>query len=202
MKLYFSPGACSLSPHIVLREMGADFSLEQVDTKAKTVVSTGENYLNVNLKGAVPCLALDNDEVLTEGAIIIQYLVDQDSSCDLIPPLGGIDRYRTLEWLNYIGSDLHKGFGQIFNPKGNEGSAAVARNILAPRLEYVGAHLAERSNLLGEEFSAPDAYLFTILNWAAPAKVDLSPWPALGAYLERVAARPAVQAALQAEGLV
>ena len=202
MKLYFSPGACSLSPHIILREMGADFSLQQVDSKSKTLASTGENHLDINPKGAVPCLALDSGEFLTEGAVIIQYLVDQDSSCDLIPPPGGLDRYRTLEWLSYIGSDLHKGFGQIFNPKGNEASAAVARNILTPRLEYVSTHLASRSYLLGEEFKAPDAYLFTILNWAAPARVDLSPWPSLETYLKRVADRPAVQAALQAEGLV
>jgi glutathione S-transferase len=152
MQLYFSLGACSLSPHIVLREMGAIFTLKQVDSKRKTLISNGTNYLDINPK----------------GPIIIQYLVDQSPDCPLIPPLGGLDRYRTLAWLNNIGSDLRKGFGQIFNPKSN---------------------------------AAPDASLFTMLNWAAPADVDLSPWPALGAYLKRVAERPAVSAALAAEGL-
>ena len=152
MKQYFSPGACLLSLHIVSREMDATFTLEQVDSKTKTLILNSANYLDINPKGAV----------------IIQYLVDQLPDCPLIPPLGGLNRYRTLAWLNYIGSALHKGLGQIFNPKTN---------------------------------AAPDASRLTIINWASPADVDLSLWSALGGCLKRVVERPAVSAALFAEGL-
>ncbi len=201
MKLYHKPGACSLSPHIVLREAGLDFELERVDLASKKTGSGGD-YFGVNPKGYVPALALDDGQLLTEGPAIVQYLADLVPEKRLAPPAGTMERVRLQEWLNFIATELHKGFSPLYNPRAPEEWKGVARELLAKRIALVAERLAGRDYLMGDAFTVADAYLFTVLNWAAFAKVDLSPWPVLGAYQARVAARPAVRAALLAEGLI
>ncbi len=201
MKLYYKAGACSLSPHIVLREAGLDFELERVDLASKKTGSGGD-YFGVNPKGYVPALALDDGQLLTEGPAIVQYLADLVPEKRLAPPAGTMERVRLQEWLNFIATELHKGFSPLYNPRAPEEWKGVARELLAKRIALVAERLAGRDYLMGDAFTVADAYLFTVLNWAAFAKVDLSPWPVLGAYQARVAARPAVRAALLAEGLI
>lgn len=201
MKLYHKPGACSLSPHIVLREAGLAFELERVDLASKKTGSGGD-YLGVNPKGYVPALALDDGQLLTEGPAIVQYLADLAPEKHLAPPAGTMARVRLQEWLNFIATELHKGFSPLYNPQAPEEWKAVARKLLAKRIALVAERLTGRDYLMGDDFTVADAYLFTVLNWAGFAQVDLSPWPVLGAYQARVAARPAVRAALQAEGLI
>ena len=201
MKLYYKAGACSLSPHIVLREAGLDFELERVDLASKKTGSGGD-YFGVNPKGYVPALALDDGQLLTEGPAIVQYLADLVPEKRLAPPPGTMERVRLQEWLNFIATELHKGFSPLYNPRAPEEWKGVARELLAKRIALVAERLAGRDYLMGDAFTVADAYLFTVLNWAAFAKVDLSPWPVLGAYQARVAARPAVRAALLAEGLI
>ncbi len=201
MKLYYKAGACSLSPHIVLREAGLAFELERVDLASKKTGSGGD-YFGVNPKGYVPALALDDGQLLTEGPAIVQYLADLVPEKRLAPPAGTMARTRLQEWLNFIATELHKGFSPLYNPRAPEEWKAVARELLAKRIALVAERLADRDYLMGEDFTVADAYLFTVLNWAGFAKVDLSPWPVLGAYQARVAARPAVRAALLAEGLI
>ena len=202
MKLYFSPGACSLSPHIVLREAGADFDLQQVDTRSKEMVGSDSLFTDINPKGSVPFLQLDDGEVITEGAVIVQYIGDKNPESGLIPPAGSMERIRGQEWLSFIGSDLHKGFGPIFNPKYMPEAAPVAKGLLEIRLAYVAGELEGKDYLMGDKFTAPDAYLFTILNWAKKVGIDLDQWPDIPAYMARVAGRPAVQETLKAEGLI
>jgi glutathione S-transferase len=202
MKLYFSPGACSLSPHIVLREAGADFDLQQVDTRSKEMVGSDSLFTDINPKGSVPFLQLDDGEVITEGAVIVQYIGDKNPESGLIPPAGSMERIRVQEWLSFIGSDLHKGFGPIFNPKYMPEAAPVAKGLLEIRLAYVAGELEGKDYLMGDKFTAPDAYLFTILNWAKKVGIDLDQWPDIPAYMARVAGRPAVQETLKAEGLI
>jgi glutathione S-transferase len=201
MKLYLSPGACSLSSHIMLQESGAKFETEQVDLKTK-VTKSGANYRDVNPKGSVPALQLDNGEVLTEAAIIAQYVADKNPGAKLAPAAGTPERYRLQEWLNYVASEVHKGFSPLFNPKAPDEWKAVVKDIIATRFEYLSGALKDKAYLMGDAFSAADAYLFTILNWTFPTKIDLSKWPVLKAYYDRVASRPAVQAAMKAEGLI
>jgi glutathione S-transferase len=201
MKLYFTPGACSLAPHIGLREAGYQFDLEQVDLATKKTKS-GADYLKVNGKGYVPALQLDNGEVLTEAPIILQYIADQKPESGLVPKAGTMERYRTQEWLNFVTSELHKGLGALFNPKTPEDYRPVAIERINTRLDFLAKQLDGKPYLMGDKFSAPDAYLFTVLSWAPHLKISLDKWPSLGAYLGRVAARPQVQAALKAEGLV
>ena len=201
MKLYYKAGACSLSPHIVLREAGLAFELERVDLASKKTGSGGD-YFGVNPKGYVPALALDDGQLLTEGPAIVQYLADLVPEKRLAPPAGTMARTRLQEWLNFIATELHKGFSPLYNPRAPEEWKAVARELLAKRIALVAERLAGRDYLMEDAFTVADAYLFTVLNWAAFAKVDLSPWPVLGAYQARVAARPAVRAALLAEGLI
>ncbi|OIQ80078.1 glutathione S-transferase GST-6.0 [mine drainage metagenome] len=201
MKLYHKPGACSLSPHIVLREAGLAFELERVDLASKKTGSGGD-YFGVNPKGYVPALALDDGQLLTEGPAIVQYLADLVPEKRLAPPAGTMERVRLQEWLNFIATELHKGFSPLYNPRAPEEWKGVARELLAKRIALVAERLTGRDYLMGDAFTVADAYLFTVLNWAAFAKVDLSPWPVLGAYQARVAARPAVRAALLAEGLI
>ena len=201
MKLYHKPGACSLSPHIVLREAGLAFELERVDLASKKTGSCGD-YLGVNPKGYVPALALDDGQLLTEGPAIVQYLADLAPEKHLAPPAGTMARVRLQEWLNFIATELHKGFSPLYNPRAPEEWKGVARELLAKRIALVAERLTGQDYLMGDDFTVADAYLFTVLNWAGFAKVDLSPWPVLGAYQARVAARPAVRAALQAEGLI
>jgi glutathione S-transferase len=200
MKLYFAPGACSLSPHICLREAGLNFDLEQVDLAAKKTKSGGD-YLKVNPKGYVPTLALDDGAILTEGAAIVQYIGDAKPDSGLIPKAGTMERYRAQEWLNFISSELHKGIGWLFNPATPEAFHTVAIERLGKRLDVLTFQLGDKPYLMGERFSAPDAYLFTILRWAPRLKLSLDKWPTLKGYMERVAARPNVQAALKAEGI-
>lgn len=197
MKLYFSPGACSLSPHIVLREAGLPFELEQVDLKAKKT-RAGVAFTTITPKGAVPTLQLDDGQILTEGAAIVQYIADRKPEAKLAPPAGTMERYRLQEWLNYIATELHKGFSPLFRAPTEEAKKPL-REALAPRFEFVEKQLAGKQYLLGDHFSAADAYLFTILTWTKFTGVDLSPYPGLTAYVARVAERPAVKAALEAE---
>ena len=201
MKLYFSPGACSLSPHIVLREAGLKFDLEQVDLKEKQIKSGGD-YRKVNPKGQVPVLQLDNGEVLTEGPAIVQYVADQNPDSGLAPRPGSLERYRLQEWLNYITSELHKNFTPLFKPNTPDDYKKIARDNLAERFAFVDQKLAGKQYLMGDRFSAADAYLFVISNWAGIQKIDIAQWPNLKAFADRVRARPKVQEALKAEGLL
>lgn len=201
MKLYYKAGACSLSPHIVLREAGLPFELESVDLATKKL-SSGGDYLGLNPKGYVPALLLDDGSLLTEGPAIVQYLADRVPEKKLAPAAGSMERYRLMETLNFISTELHKSFGALFNAQAPEEWKTVVKGLLAKRLAVVAAQLAGRDYIMGKEFTVADAYLFTVLGWAAYVQLDLSPWPLLGVYLARVAARPAVQAAMRAEGLI
>lgn len=200
MKLYYSPGACSLSPHIVLVESGLDFNLERVDLGAKKT-EHGADYLAINAKGYVPALELEDGQLLTEGPAIVQYIADLAPQKALAPPAGTLARYRLQEWLNFVSTELHKGFSGLFNKRAPEEWKAIARETLASRFDFVARQLDGKPYLMDAGFSVADAYLFTIMRWAQPMAVTLSPWPVLGAYMERTAARPAVKSALAAEGL-
>ena len=201
MKLYFAPGACSLSPHIALREAGIAFDLDKVDLKTKKT-EAGEDYTAVNPKGYVPALRLDNGDVLTEGGAIVQYVADTRPEAKLAPANGTPERYRLQEWLNFIASEVHKGTSPLFNPATPDAYKQMATEKLGQRYDYVAKEVAKKPYLMGENFSVADAYMFTIVNWANFVKIDLGKWPALQAYQARVAGRPAVQAALRAEGLL
>lgn len=201
MKLYYSPGACSLSPHIVARELGIALELEKVDTKAKLTAS-GRNFLQINPKGYVPALELDGGEVLTEGPAIVQYLADQKSPTGLAAANGTLARSRLQEMLGYINSEIHKTYSPLFKPDTPAETRAERKAYLQRRYELIENLLARHSYLLGEEFTLADAYLFTVTRWAANVDLDLSPFPKLRAFQQRVAARPAVIAAMQAEGLI
>lgn len=200
MKLYYSPGACSLSPHIVLREAGLPFDLALASTKTKKLAD-GTDYYTVNPKGMVPVLELNDGQRLTEGPAIVQYLADQKPESGLAPKAGTIERYRLMEWLNYITSELHKGFTPLFNPNMPEDGKAIYRTNLGNRLQWVDSQLEGKDYLLGQQFTVADAYLFTVSNWAKVVGVDLSSFKHLNAFRERVGARPAVKAAMEAEGL-
>ena len=201
MKLYYSTGACSLSPHIVLREIGAPFELVRVNLASKKTAS-GDDYLEVNPKGYVPALVLDGGDVLTEGPAIVQYLADKAPEKQLAPAAGTMERYHLIEWLNFISTELHKSFSPLFKPTAPEETKQAARDTIAARLNIVEKQLQGRDYLTGNQFSVADAYLFTVLNWARPMKFDLGQWPAVQAYMQRVAARPAVHEAMKAEGLI
>jgi glutathione S-transferase len=200
MKLYFAPGACSLSPHIVLRETGASFELEQVDNKEKKTKS-GTDFWTVNPKGQVPVLELDNGERLTEGPVIVQYIADQNPGSGIAPAAGSMERYRVQEWLNFVSSELHKQFGPMFRPTTPDAFKALSRENIGKRFDWVDAQLKGRDYLLGSKFTVADAYLFTVVRWAARVEIDIAGWPNITAYMDRVAARPKVREALQAEGL-
>ncbi len=202
MKLYFSPGACSLSPHIVLREAELPFELQRVDLQAKKLKPSDADFYAINPKGQVPTLQLDSGEVLTEGPAIVQYLADQKPASGLAPANGTLPRYHLQEWLNFITSELHKVFSPLFRPTTPEEFAKITRDNLAARFTHLDKHLADRQYLMGNGFTVADAYCFTIVNWSKFKAIDLAPWPKLGAYMERVAARPKVQEALKAEGLI
>ena len=200
MKLYYSPGACSLSPHIVLREAGLDFEMERVDLKSKKT-EHGNDYLEINPKGYVPAVRLDDGELLTEGPAIVQYLADRVPDRKLAPAAGTMERVRLQEWLNFISTELHKSHSPLFNPAAPEEWKTWMRDLIGRRLALVAKQLEGRDYLLGD-FSVADAYLFTVLSWGRFVNVDTSAWPVIGAYQARMAARPAVQAALKAEGLL
>ena len=201
MKLYYSPGACSLSPHIALREAGVPVELKKVDLPAKQLDGGGD-YLQVNGKGQVPVLELPDGSVLTEGPAIVQYIADQKPDSKLAPKAGTLERYRLQEWLNFITSELHKQFSPLFNKTAApEWKAGVMANI-TKRFDWLNKQLDGKTYLMGEQFTVADGYLFTILNWARHVGIDLADWPAIKTYHERVRARPKVQEALRAEGLV
>lgn len=194
MKLFYVPGVCSLSPHIVLREMGADFQLDKVDRKTK-IAESGTNYNQLNPKGYVPALQLDDGTLLTEGAAILMYLADQKGGEKVAPRAGTKERYKVQEWLVFIATELHKNFGAIFRKSADP----APREILQKRLELVAKVLEKQPYLMGEKFTAADAYLFTVLRWAPHVELPL-PAP-LQAYVQRMTARPAVAQALKVEGL-
>ncbi|WP_437509649.1 glutathione transferase GstA [Sorangium sp. So ce1099] len=200
MKLYFSPGACSLSPHVVAREVGIELTLDKVDIASKKT-SSGRDFAAINPKGYVPALELDDGEVLTEGPAIVQYLADQKPEAKLVPPPGTMARYRVQEMLGYINSELHKTYGSLFNPKTSPEQRQGSEEYLRKRYGVIEAALAKGPYLFGEQFTVADAYLFTVTNWSNFVKLDLSAFPNLLAYQRRVAARPAVQGAMRAEGL-
>ena len=200
MKLYYSPGACSLSPHIVAREAGINVELKKVNTKDKTIDGGGD-FWQVNAKGYVPALELDNGERLTEGPAIVQYLADQKSDTGLAPKNGSLERYRVQEWLNFLTSEVHKQFSPLFRPTTPEEYKTIAKENLAKRFDWLDKELAGKDYLMGKQFTVADAYLFVLSRWTTPTKIDLGKWPNLLAYQKRVAARPKVQEALKAEGL-
>ena len=200
MKLYYSPGACSLAPHIVLRESGLAFELVLASTKTHALAD-GTDYYTINPKGYVPLLKLDNGERLSEGPAIVQYIADQVPAKNLAPANGTMARYRTQEWLNFITSELHKGIGGLFNPAMPEEAKVLMRARGSMRLKWVDEQLAGKQYLMGEHFSVADPYLFTVVNWTKFVDIDISGLPNLGAFMARMAARPAVQEALKAEGL-
>lgn len=198
MKLYYSPGACSLSPHIVLRELGLPFELIQVDLAAKTT-SDGEDFTTINPKGYVPTLVTDGGKVLTEGVAIVQYLADRKPEAELAPTNGGFERYHLQEWLNFVASEIHKSFSPLFNPAMPDAGKEIYTNKLKQRFGELDAVLLKQDYLMGAQFTVADAYLYTMLRWARAFKMDFGQWPALAKYFARVDERPAVQAALDAE---
>lgn len=200
MKLFYKPGACSLASHIVLLESGMDFSLVAVDLSNKTL-ENGDNYLLINPKGQVPALQLDDNTLLTEGVAIMQYIADSKADRQLLAPVGSIGRYKTIEWLNYIATELHKGFLPLFHPQTPEEYKSLARAMLAKKFAWVEESLAGGEWISGSRFTIADAYLFTVTRWARALKLDIGETRYIDAYMERVAARPAVAAALKAEGL-
>lgn len=201
MKLYYSPGACSLSPHIVAREAGIPIELIKVNLAAGKTEDGGD-YRQVNPKGYVPLLTLDNGERLSEGPAIVQYIADQAATKNLAPANGSMARYHLQEWLNFITSELHKGFSIVFNKAMPEEAKAVARAKLGERLGWINQQLEGKTFLMGDQFTVADAYLFTVTGWGKLVGVDIARFPTLVAYLGRIAARPAVQQALKAEGLL
>ncbi|EQD55705.1 Glutathione S-transferase domain protein [mine drainage metagenome] len=198
MKLYFSPGACSLSPHIVLHELGLSFEPVQVDLSSKKT-KDGSDFRKINPKGYVPALQLDDGAILTEGPAIVQYLADQKPAAGLAPANGTFARYRLQEWLNFISTELHKQFSPLFNPASSDALKQAQQERLAERFRQIVAAMGTAPYLMGDQFTVADAYLYTVLTWTGFLGVDLTPFPALKAYMERVEARPAVRATLAAE---
>ena len=201
MKLYYSPGACSLSPHIALQEAGLAYTPVLASTKSHKL-QDGTDYYTINALGYVPVLELDNGERLREGPAIVQYIADQVPDKQLAPANGTLARYRLQEWLNFIGTELHKGFSPLFNPATPEEYKPMVRERLLLRLQWVDSQLAGKQYLMGDQFTVADGYLFTVTNWTQPTNLDISGLANLAAYRERVGARPAVQAAMKAEGLL
>jgi glutathione S-transferase len=201
MKLYYSPGACSLSAHIALKESGLAFEAIAAPTKTHQLPD-GTDYYSINPLGYVPLLELDNGARLREGPAIVQYIADQVPAKKLAPPNGTFERYQLQAWLTFIGTELHKGFSPLFTPGMPEEAKVIARNRLAERLKWVDGELAGKPYLMGEQFSVADGYLFTVAGWGKYVGIDISGLARLGSFMERVSARPAVQAALKAEGLL
>jgi glutathione S-transferase len=200
MKLYYAPGACSLAAHISAREAGVPLELEKVDLGAKKTAG-GEDFLAINPKGYVPAVKLDDGSILTEVAAVLQYLGDRNPAAGLIPAAGTQERYRLIEWITFISTELHKGYGPLWYPKTPEETKRQAKERIGQRLGYVEGRLGKSGFLTGERFTVADAYLFTIVNWSGMVGVDRSPFPKLQEYQKRVASRPKVQEALKAEGL-
>jgi glutathione S-transferase len=201
MKLYYSPGACSLSPHIALHEAGLAHQAIAAPTKTHKLPD-GTDYYTINPLGYVPLLELDDGTRLTEGPAIVQYIADQAPGKNLAPANGTINRYKLQSWLTFIGTELHKGFSPLFNPATPEDYKVVVKDKLLSRLRWVNEQLEGKQYLMGDSFTVADGYLFTVTNWAKPTGLDISGLATLNAYRERVGARPAVQAAMRAEGLL
>jgi glutathione S-transferase len=201
MKLYYAPGACSQAPHIVARETGLAIDLAKVEFPSKRTTE-GEDLYAVNPKGAVPALKLDDGNVLTENAVIMQYLADQAPASELAIPRDGIERYRLLEWVNFIATEIHKGFGPLWNPATPDAYKDATREALGKKFDYLQERIGDGPWILGDRFSIADAYAFAVLNWTRIHAIDIGRWPGLAAYLGRIAARPAVQQTLRAEGLI
>lgn len=201
MKLYFSPGACSLSPHIILHEAGLAHETDKVDLRTKTTAS-GKDFRGINPKGYVPALETKDGVVLTEGPAIVQYLADQAPEKNLVPAAGSIERYQVISWLNFISTEIHKNYSPLFNPGAGDDVKQMAKDNLARRYAYLDQELGQRDYVFGAAFSVADAYLFVVTNWAGMVKVDLSAYPNVQAFQQRIGERPAVQKALKHEGLL
>ncbi|HEX5477972.1 MAG TPA: glutathione transferase GstA [Burkholderiales bacterium] len=201
MKLYYSPGACSLSPHIVSREAGIPVELKKVNLKEK-LVDGGADYRQVNGKGYVPALELDGGQVLTEGPAIVQYLADQKPDSGLAPRAGTPERYQLQSWLNFVTAEIHKQFSPLFKPNTPEEYKKILRENLAGRFEWLNQQLAGKDYLMGKTFTVADAYLFVVLNWSGKVQIDLAKWPNVSGFVARVAARPKVKEAMKVEGLI
>jgi glutathione S-transferase len=201
MKLYYSPGACSLSPHIALLEAGLAHDLVKVDLRAKKL-ENGDDYLKVNPKGQVPALQLDSGELVTEGPVIVQMIADKAADKNLAPTRDHADRYKLQAWLTYINSELHKNLGPQFSPVLADDAKAFFKDRVMGKFKYVDGELAGKDYLMGKQFTVADAYLFVLSTWTKPTQIDLAKWPNLQAYNKRVAARPKVKEAMQAEGLL
>jgi glutathione S-transferase len=201
MKLYYAPGACSQAPHIVAREAGLPIELAKVEFPSKRTAD-GEDLYDVNPKGAVPTLRLDDGEVLTENAVILQYIADLAPDSELALPASGIERYRLLEGLNFIATELHKGFGPLWNPATPDSFKDATREALGKKFDYLQEKIGDGPYILGDRFSILDAYAFAVLNWTKLHAIDIGRWPGLTHYLARIAERPAVQETLRAEGLI
>ena len=198
MKLYFNPSVCSLSPHIALREAGLNFELVKVDIRAHTLAD-GSDYYQINPKGYVPVLMLDNGELLTEGSVICEYIADLNPAANLAPPQGTMARTRLREWMAFISIEVHKGFSPLFNPSMTDELKAMARTRLAGRFDWIVGQLGDKPYLTGDTFTIADCYLFTVLRWGKVTGLDISRWPSLVRYVERIAARPKVIEAIAAE---
>lgn len=200
MKLYYSPAVCSMSPHIALREAGLPVELVKVDLKAKKTENGGD-YWQINSKGSVPALQLDNGQILTEGPAIVQYIADLNPAAKLAPAAGTMERYRLQEILNFITSELHKSFGAFFNPQAPAEWKAQVRIMIGKKFDWLTTQLGDKPYLMGEQFTVADGYLFTVLYWTRWVDIDLKQWPVLQAFFDRVAARPKVKEVLAAEGV-
>jgi glutathione S-transferase len=205
MKLYYAKGACSLAPHIIMSELNMVYELELVDTKNKTCASG--DFKKINPKGAVPALRMENGEILTEGAVIDQYLADQKLDSTIFPKMGTMDRYRCMEWLNFIATDIHKSFTPLFmasayTPTTAQEIKTIYLGMLSNKLDFVSEKLGNNDYLLGKTFTLCDAYMFTVLSWSKHVGFDLGKWSNIKTYLERVGTRPAVIKAMKEEGLL
>lgn len=201
MKLYYSPGACSLAVNIALHEAGIPFDLERVDNKAK-VTKSGANFWDVNPKGVVPVLNLDSGETMTEAAVLLQYVASQKPELNLMPKAGTMDYYRALEWLTFIATELHKQFTPLFKDNTPADYRPIAKDNVLKAFTFVDGHLAGRQWLVGDSFTIADIYLFVVSNWGRFQDIDIAQWPNIKALQERVRNRPKVQDAMKAEGLI
>jgi glutathione S-transferase len=201
MKLYYFPGACSMAAHVALREAGLKFDMEKVDLMGGHKTESGADFRTINPKGYVPALQLDNGELLTEVGVVLQYIADQKPESGLAPAAGSMPRYRLMEMLNFISTELHKNFGPLFNPAATDDAKQAAVEAIGKRMGYIDQQLAGKQYLLGDTFTVADCYFGTVLGWCQYAKLDLSAWPNIGAYAGRLMGRPAVQETMKAEGL-
>jgi glutathione S-transferase len=201
MKLYYAPGACSLSPHIALEEAGLKYQPIKADLKSK-LLEDGSDFKKKNPLGYVPALELDDGTMLFEGPAIVQYIADKAPAKGLAPANGSMERYKLQSWLNFVSSEMHKGFSPLFNPAMPDDAKKIAKDRLATRFAHLNEHFGKHDYLMGSSFSVADGYLFTTLNWTKPTGIDLAPYPNLVKYHQRIGARPAVVAAMKGEGLI